>query len=703
MINIHMLLRSLTRRARWAKVLPISKLWPAVLQTSTRPLSGNTYGSILEYSKANLQFKSQERLFRRKLRAIYKRYSEIPDDIVVRGRRHVYFEEGGSVYRMGLEQGEQNVEEVLCMDGGGHDEAVLQRVRVSPGEGMLAATLRPPGCGRGHQVCPGEAGGLSRPPKPLLTLHRVFSFEWATDEILFFTCLEDLRCRRVFRLDLSAAEPEPTLVYEEQDPEFFVEVSSSRDRKLLTVNCSSKSSSEVWLIGCSTPLAPPRLVQPRLPGLLYRVEHRDRRLYVLANTAAGREYQLLRAPLASPSMGNWEPLFTPAPGTGLRDMELLRDHCVLAVRTPDGPLGLRAVPLADPTCVSTLQLPSWACAIETRPDQMTDSESLRFLLSSPVRPPVLFRYSPRENQLSVQEDPAGAPLPHYHTTRLEAPSQDGTVIPLTLFHARAWGDLKGAPLLLHVYGAYGLDVHMGFSPEKRLLLEEGWALAYCHVRGGGERGLGWHQAGRLEGKRRGAEDLAACALRLFRLGVSRPGAAALTARSAGGVLAGALCNQRPRLLRAVALQAPFLDVLGTMLDPTLPLTIEERGEWGDPLTEPRHWDDIASYCPCHNITPQLYPSMLITAYEADRRVPLAGVRRYVQKLTTATRVHMDRHSASGSEHASPSVVLDLQPGGDHFGPEDFHLSLEEAARHLAFLYRELGLAGGPAGRGTGRR
>ncbi|XP_035256391.1 prolyl endopeptidase-like [Anguilla anguilla] len=696
MINISMLLRSLTRSARWPALLTDSKLWPSVpLQSATRLLTGTSPSSILEYSRANLQFRSQERFFKRKIRAIYKRYSDIPDGIVVQGRHHVYFEEGGSVYRMDLVQGERNVEEVLRTDGGGHGEAILQRVRISPKEGTLAATLRCPGSADEDTRCLlVRLRGSPDPPKPLLTLDRVFSFEWATDEILFFTTVKGLRCHRVFRLDLSAAEPEITLVHEEQDPEFFVEVSSSRDRKVLTVNCSSKSSSEVWLIDCSTPFAPPRLVQPRLPGVLYHVEHRDQQLYVLANTAAGREYQLLRVPLSCPSMGNWEPLFTPAPGTGLRDMELLRDHCVLAVRTPGGPLKLQTVPLADPTCVSTLQLPTWACAMETQPDQMTDSESLRFLLSSPVHPPALFHYSPREHRLHVQKDSAGPPLPPYHTTRLEAPSQDGTMVPLTVFHACAWDDLKGVPLLLHVYGAYGLDLHMGFSPEKRLLLEEGWALAYCHVRGGGERGLGWHQAGRLEGKQRGVEDLAACVQRLFDLGVSRPTLAALTARSAGAVLAGALCNQHPHLLRAVTLQAPFLDVLGTMLDPTLPLTIEERGEWGDPLAEPQDRDYIASYCPCHNITPQLYPSMLITAYEADRRVPLAGVQRYLQRLTAAIQAHVGSRSAPESEHTHPSIVLDLQPGGAHFGPEDFGLSLEEAARQIAFLYSELGMDGG---------
>ncbi|KAG9344573.1 hypothetical protein JZ751_011245 [Albula glossodonta] len=555
MFNITLLLRSVTPSVGCPGLRLKCRLWPIVpFQVSARVLSGDTSNSFFEYSKTHSQiFKNQERFFKRKIRSMYKRYSEVPDDVLVHGRHHVYFEEGSNIYRMGLEQGQHNVEEVLRADGGDYGDGVLQRVRISPGERMLAASLRTP-CSEETRCLLVKLWGFPEPPQPVLILNGVYSFEWATDDILFFTSMEGLRCHCVFRLDLSAVEPKAALVYEEKDPEFFVEVSSTRDRKLLTVNCSSKSCSEVWLIDCTTPFARPTLVQSRLPGLLYHVEHRNRNLYVLANTAPGQEYQVLRSPLVSPSMGNWEPVFTPAPGTGLRDMEVLQDYCVLAVRTPSGPLGLQTIPLTDPSGICALQLPLWACSLETQPCQVADSKTYRFLLSSPVQPPTLFHYSPWENQLYIQEDKAGSSLPDYHTMRLEAPSQDGTMVPLTVFHAHAWDDLKGAPLLLHVYGAYGQDVHMGFSPEKRLLLEEGWALAYCHVRGGGERGLGWHRAGRLEGKQRGVEDLAACIQRLFSLGVSRPSLAALTARSAGAILVGALCNQHPHLLRAVTLQ-----------------------------------------------------------------------------------------------------------------------------------------------------
>uniref|UniRef100_A0A8C1LEU2 Prolyl endopeptidase n=1 Tax=Cyprinus carpio TaxID=7962 RepID=A0A8C1LEU2_CYPCA len=263
------------------------------------------------------------------------------------------------------------------------------------------------------------------------------------------------------------------------------------------------------------------------------------------------------------------------------------------------------------------------------------------LLSSPVHTPVHYLYSSREQKLSVTEDntkymPLTTHL--FNKTRLQAASQDGAVVPLTLLHMPALSELHKAPLLLHVYGAYGVDLNMAFSPEKRLLLEDGWALAYCHVRGGSKRGLAWHRVGSVLQKWRGVEDHAACIQTLHHLGVSHPALTALTARSAGAVLAGALCNHNPQLLRAVILQAPFLDVLGTMQDPSPPLTVEEGGEWGDPRIR-EHMDNIASYCPCHNIIPQLYPSVLITAYSEDCRVPLSGVMKYVERLNKAIQMY----------------------------------------------------------------
>ncbi|KAM6956561.1 prolyl endopeptidase-like [Aplochiton taeniatus] len=618
----------------------------------------------------------------------------------VQGLNHVYYVEGDRIYRMDTRHTDPEPEQVLCLDQGsvaelGDEEWSLQRVRLSPRERVLAASLKTP-----HREEPrcvlvrlgGDSGAVD-PPQTILTLDKVFSFEWATDELLFYTSQEGLKCNRVFRLDLNSNRALSTLVYEDTQPDVFVELSLSRDRKLITINCSSKTSSEVWLVDKATPLSEPTLVQPRLSELLYHVEHWRGQLIILANTGPGREYQVVRAPLSSPSMEQWVPVCTPSPGATVRDMEVVGDRCVLLTRDTMGLLALLVVPLAHPEDQHTVQLPAWACAVETiRADLEDHRGALEFLLSSPIHPPVPYRYCPMDGLLLLGTEKDRTPLMDqdqgYHTTRLEAPSQDGSQVPVTLLHAAPLKTLRQAPLLVHVYGAYGKDLNMEFSPERRLLVEHGWALAYCHVRGGGERGLSWHRQGRVEGKLRGLEDLAACLQLLFSLEVSSPSLAGLSACSAGAVLAGALCNTHPHLLRAVTLQAPFVDVLGSMSDPSLPLTLEEREEWGDPLAEPRHQHTVASYCPCHNVTPQSYPSVLLTAYTDDARVPVAGVKKYVERLRAAMHTHFITHPAA---ETGTSLVLNLQPGADHFGPQNFELALKESSLQLAFLYAELGL------------
>ncbi|XP_073690174.1 prolyl endopeptidase-like [Garra rufa] len=670
-----LLLRSVSRNIHWRNIHPfISRLY-----TETTS----------ELSKGHLQkLRDQEQRFKRRLHSVHRKFADVPENSEFQGQHHVYFEDGKGIYRSNLGEDAQEMLEVFNTDWGGDGYGTIQRVRLSPSETMLAITVKKDHHEETKCVLVHLDGDIPQ-QKSLLVLDNVISFEWATDDILFYSTQKTLQCLRVFRLHLSDSDVQTTLVYEEKDPEFFVEVSRSRDQKLVTINCSSKISSEVWFVDSKTPLSFPTLIQSRQPGLLYYVEHSNNYLFILANTGTNQEYQLLRAPLGSPSMPHWMPLFSAVPGTVIKDMELLRGHCVFTVKDSQCRLQIQTLSTQEPYQLNTHQLPHWVCDLSPQRVGTVDRGSFGFLLSSPVHPPVRYIYSSREQKLSITEDKSKyISLPEFNTTRLQAASQDGTLVPLTLFHMPALSELQKAPLLLHVYGAYGVDLNMAFSPEKRLLLEDGWALAYCHVRGGGERGLAWHRAGSVLQKRRGVEDLAACIQSLHRLGVSHPALTALTARSAGAVLAGALCNHNPQLLRSVILQAPFLDVLGTMQDPSLPLTVEERGEWGDPSIK-EHKDNIASYCPCHNIRPQLYPSMLITAYSEDHRVPLSGVMKYVERLKKA--IQMRTTHVDVNEARVPAVILDLQPGGDHFGPEDFNLSLNECARQLAFLHTELGL------------
>ncbi|KAI3363378.1 hypothetical protein L3Q82_011996, partial [Scortum barcoo] len=656
---------------------------------------GTSDSSVDHFSSELERYKDLQNYFHRRLKAAYRRFSNIPDHSLVCGHHHVYFIEGDGIYIMDKRQSEP--EQVLNLGQFSSQEGKtgldneekkqrfqwsVQRIRLSPQEKHLAATLKTPH--REEAKCVvvrlGKRNSPHLDPRHVVfTLDNVFSFEWATDEVLFYTTLKNLRCSRVFRLDLTSSGSSITPVYEETHPNVFVEVALSRDQQILSINCNSRTSSEVLLIDTTTSHLEPFLVQPRQLDLLYHVEHWRGWLITLANTGSGQEYQVMRAPLSKPSMVSWVPLFSPGLGTTIKDMDIVGDHCVLVSRTAAGELVLIVVPLKCPKEAYTVQLPSWACAIKTKRPDMADQRSVfEFLISSPVHSPVPYCLHPEDGLLLPGPKDGSSPenQGNYTTTRLEACNHDGTLVPVTLFHTVPMEGLRHAPLLVHVYGAYGRDLDMEFCPEKRLLLEQGWALAYCHIRGGGERGQSWQRQARVEGKQRGVEDLQACLHYLFSLGVSSPSLTALTTYSAGAVPVGALCNRHPDMMRAVTLRAPFLDVLGTMQDPSLPLTLEDREEWGDPVGNPQHRLTISSYCPLHNITPQCYPSILLTAYSGDARVPLSGVLKYTEKLKTAIHTYFTKKPKSDSEPA-PNIVLNIQPGANHNGPEDFEMMLEE--------------------------
>ncbi|XP_072246795.1 prolyl endopeptidase-like isoform X2 [Leuresthes tenuis] len=673
-------------------------------------MSETSVSSVHELSSGIDKYKDLQKYFVRRLKATYHRFSNIADQSVVCGHHHVYFIEDDGIYREDKRQKDLRPEKVLHIERSSREDKrtrvegkqrfqwIVQRIRLSPQEKHLAATLK---CTRGEElrcvvVRLGLGGSSFLPLDPqniVVTLERVFSFEWATDDVLFYTTLEGLRSNAVFRLDLTSGGKRISSVYEETQPHVFVEVALSRDRQILTINCNSRTSSEVLLSDVTASHLEPFVVQPRQLDLLYHVEHWRRWLIILSNTGPGQEYQVVKAPLSEPCMSSWVPLFAPGPGNAVKDMDVVGDHCVLVVRAAAGELILIVVPLTRPSEAYVVQLPRWACAIETKRPGLEDQQNvLEFLISSPVRAPVSYCLYPENGLLSSGTEDGSFPEEQakFITTRLEACSQDGTLVPMTLFHAAPVEGLSQAPLLVHVYGAYGRDVNMEFCPGKRMLLEQGWVLAYCHIRGGGECGLSWQRQARVEGKLRGVEDLQACLHHLFSLGISSPSLTALTACSAGAVPVGALCNRHPNMMRAVTLQAPFLDVLGTMEDPSLPLTLEDRDEWGDPVGNPKHRHSITSYCPLYNITPQHYPSMLLTAYSGDPRIPLAGVLKYTGCLKKAILTHHSMEPKSECKRA-PNVVVNIQPGTNHLGPEDFEQMIEEEALRLAFLYTELGL------------
>uniref|UniRef100_A0A8C8S4Q9 Prolyl endopeptidase n=1 Tax=Pelusios castaneus TaxID=367368 RepID=A0A8C8S4Q9_9SAUR len=617
---------------------------------------------------------------KKKLEVMYDKYTFSLGSPMIRFEDCIYFEENDCLFRSKADGDEGSVEVLFSTEDLGFHDAVIQRIRISPGQRYMATSIKSSNSE--------ESSCIVLDLDKLLVEHiipNVFSFEWATTDVLFYTSQRNLVCHEVFVTTFTNRK-HTKLVYTEQDPRFFVDLYCTKDRRFLTINSNSKTSSEVWLVDCSHPFNSPILVQQRMKGVIYHVEHRNDELYILTTYGEPAEYKLMKAPFSSCGMESWQLVYTLKEKTKLIDLEMFRDHCVMFLKHY-GHLYLNVISLASHS-VQSIKLPAWACAFESEPHPANNASTCYFKLTSPVQPPKRFAYSLVENHLLEQAEQEVPITINCHTVRLEAKSKDEILVPITVFYNKNSKDLHRKPLLVHVYGAYGIDLNMSFKAEKLVLIEDGWILAYCHVRGGGELGLSWHKNGCMRNKLKGLHDLKASIMLLHELGFSQPKYTALTGSSAGGVLAGALCNAYPDLIRAMVLQAPFLDVLNTMLDTHLPLTVEEQEEWGNPVADEMCMEYIKSYCPYNNIKPQTYPSILITAYENDQRIPLIGLLKYVHKLRKATMDHASRTNEKGNP--IPSIVLNVQAGGSHCSPS-WEDSLNEVTSHLAFLYKELGL------------
>ncbi|KAM8945432.1 prolyl endopeptidase-like [Pelodytes ibericus] len=621
------------------------------------------------------------RVLKKRLKLMHTHYPLRTEREMIKHGDYVYFEENGCICRFQQDIGEESLEVLVSLDDLGLPDHLIQRIRISPKQGFLAFTLK--GSEREESTC--IVLNLRSGPQVEHCIPNTLSFEWVSDSILFHTRQENLHCHHVYVTDFSN-DCANKLVYKEQDSRFFVDIYSTRDKRFLTINSNSKSTSEVWLVDTNRPLEPPFLVQQRVPGMVYHVEHRQDYLYILTTYGKSAEYKLMRAPLSC-DLETWKVLYEVKSEGKVVDMEMSKDHCVMFLKYQNQP-HLEVISLSNAK-VQSIKLPAWACAFECDPHTEYEASDIHFYLTSPIQYPVLFVHSLLENRLSVEASYNASSHGCYRTEKLQAKSQDGTLVPVTVFYKASGEDLKQRPLLIHVYGAYGMDLNMSFKVEKRMLVDDGWILAYCHVRGGGELGCSWHKEGILDKKQNGLDDLRACIKHLHEVGFSQSRHTALEASSGGGVLAGALYNTDPGLFQAMVLEAPFLNVLNTMMDTSLPLTIEEQEELGDPISNHKYSKCMKTYCPYQNIKPQNYPSVLITAYDNDQRIPLEGLLRYTKKLRKA--VDEFYSSKTMSVYKMPTILLHVLPGGSHCDSLTWEDSLQKVSMHLAFLYKELNI------------
>ncbi len=467
-------------------------------------------------------------------------------------------------------------------------------------------------------------------------------------------------------------------LYHEDDEGFRVGSSLSANEKWLILSTSDHETSEVRLIPADDPLATPILVKPRQKGVEYDVDERDGMLYVHANDTH-ENFRLAAASLDTP--GEWTTLIEGSDAFYLTGFDLFRDFYVIEGRRA----GLDQIELRwydDPARIEPITFPeaSYSAGLGDNPEWAMDT--LRLSYESMVSPASVYDYSVAARTfevLKVQEIPSGYDASLYRTERLEITARDGTAIPVSVVMRRDRAAGAG-PLYLYGYGAYGISIDPGFSTARLSLVDRGFAYAIAHIRGGDDLGRAWYKAGKLERRTNTFNDFVDVAKGLIERGHTAAGQIAISGGSAGGELMGAVINSDPGLFGAVAAHVPFVDVLATMLDDSLPLTPGEWPEWGNPIEDQAAFELIRSYSPYDQVSAQAYPPLLVTAGLNDPRVTYWEPAKWVAKLR---ELKTDDNE----------LLLKTNMGAGHGGKSGRFESLRETAEEFAFILWQFGLEG----------
>jgi oligopeptidase B len=502
---------------------------------------------------------------------------------------------------------------------------------------------------------------------------------WANDSrTLFYTVLDQARrpCR-LYRHVVGTSPSTDALVYFEPDESFFLDVSRTRSRRYLILDISSHSTAEVRFLSADHPAGSFQIVQPRQPGVEYSVSHYGDQFFITTNDEAPN-FRLVQAPVLNPSKENWSPVLPYRPDIKLDATDAFRSHLVVYEREA----GLRQIRVLDLESGQEhrVSFPEPVYTVRAHRNPEFDTTLLRFAYTSLVTPTSVIEYdlSRRTWMVRKQTEVLGGYDPAlYRSERLSATAPDGVRVPISLVYRAGIQREGGRPLLLHGYGAYGLSYDPAFSSNALSLLDRGFVVAIAHVRGGEELGRPWYEGGKLLNKRNSFTDFIAAAEHLVSAGYTTPDKLAINGGSAGGLLMGAVTNMRPELFRVVIAEVPFVDVVNTMLDATLPLTVIEYDEWGNP-NDPASYAYIRSYSPYDNIAPGDYPHMLVTAGLSDPWVAYWEPAKYTAKL---------RANKSDGRR----LLLRTSMGAGHGGASGRYDHLREVAFKYAFLLDALGL------------
>jgi oligopeptidase B len=507
---------------------------------------------------------------------------------------------------------------------------------------------------------------------------RVTSVAWAANNKILFYTTEDKVTKRSNQLwKHRLGHKQDTLLYEEKDERFHVHVDLTRSRAYLLFSISSHTASEVRYLPANRPNGRWRLVLKRRANIEYDVDHHGDRLYLRINDT-GRNFRLLSAPIADLKPPNWQEIVPHRPDVMLEDVDLFQHYLVLSERDK----GLAQLVITDldtgDTHRITFDEPAYSLSGEANLEW--DTRTFRYVYESMTTPDTVYDYdmATRARVLLKRRPVLGDFDPaHYVTERRTARAQDGTEVPVSLVYRRGITLDGSAPLWLEGYGAYGYPNDVYFSSNRLSLLDRGVIYAVAHIRGGGDLGKAWHDAGRMLNKMNTFTDFIAVAETLIRERYTSSDRLALSGGSAGGLLLGAVTNMQPDLFQVGLTQVPFVDVLSTMLDASLPLTVGEYEEWGNPHVK-QYYQYMRQYSPYDNIARQAYPAMLVKTSLNDSQVMYWEPAKYVARLR-ALRTN------------TTPLLLVTNMGAGHGGASGRYDHLHEIAYDFAFVLDQLGI------------
>ena len=519
-----------------------------------------------------------------------------------------------------------------------------------------------------------EAGELL----PVEIENTIGTVVWTADDAAFFYTLVDENWRpwqvRLHRLGEPVAED--ALVYEESDPGFFVDIGASASRRYLVIDTSDHVTSETWLVPTDDPEASPTVVVPRRKDHEYLVDHQGDRFVIRTNDQHPNT-RLVTARGDNPGEEAWQSLLDGTDELYILGFAVFQDFVAVHERVA----GLDQLRILERGGEARhIEFPEAAYSVDFDSNPEFETRTLRLSYTSMVTPNSVFDFhldDDRLEQRKVRKIPSGYDKSQYVTERLFAPARDGASVPVSLVRRRDTPADGSAPLYLYGYGAYGNAMSPSFSTARLSLLDRGFLFAIAHIRGGDELGYRWYEAGKLDRRTNTFNDFVDVARDLVQRKMATAGNIAIAGGSAGGELMGAVVNQAPELWGAVAAHVPFVDVLNTMLDASLPLTPIEWPEWGNPIEDAAAFETIRAYSPYDQLQKGDYPPILVTAGLSDPRVTYWEPAKYVAKLRTL-------------KTDDSLLLLKTNMGAGHGGKSGRYDSLREVAEEYAFILTSLG-------------